>query len=385
MTHADHGRRRRTSRISPRSASSPTSWPTSGGATSITLRSWAHAWMNESFGTYSDYLYHRHDRGDDEGRGQSPGQADRLPPGGEDPLHPPDRVRPLRQAGATCSTRTPIPRAPSSCTCSGRSSATRSFFKTLQPLPPPLRLRRRSTPADFIRSVKTVTGQNLDWFFDQWLFKPGHPVFDVRSEWDPAQQGRPPQGRAGPGLRQGRARLPRPGLRQDRHGRRRGRRSRVWIREREETFEFPAETKPLLVRFDAGERADQGDGFPEGDGRASLPARERRRHRPDGRRRGARRRPGPTRRPGGDFPQRPERSLLGGPPGRPRGSGPSPAVRGRGRAQDRPAVTPIPRFGPRRSRLLALSRTSASGLFIRTSSGRTGAPASGPRPSAPWV
>ncbi|MCK7501731.1 MAG: hypothetical protein MZW92_75855 [Comamonadaceae bacterium] len=33
----------------------------------MTLRSWGHAWMNESFGTYSDYLYHRHDRGDDEG------------------------------------------------------------------------------------------------------------------------------------------------------------------------------------------------------------------------------------------------------------------------------------------------------------------------------
>ncbi|MCK7501730.1 MAG: hypothetical protein MZW92_75850 [Comamonadaceae bacterium] len=34
MTAADHGRRRRTSRISPPSGSSPTSWPTSGGATS---------------------------------------------------------------------------------------------------------------------------------------------------------------------------------------------------------------------------------------------------------------------------------------------------------------------------------------------------------------
>jgi aminopeptidase N len=28
--------------------------------------------------------------------------------------------------------------------------------------------------------------------------------------------------------------------------------SRVWVREREETFEFPSETRPLLVRFDPG-------------------------------------------------------------------------------------------------------------------------------------
>ena len=31
--------------------------------------------------------------------GQPPEQARRLPPGGQDPLHPPDRLRPLRQAG----------------------------------------------------------------------------------------------------------------------------------------------------------------------------------------------------------------------------------------------------------------------------------------------
>jgi len=33
----------------------------------ITCRSWEHTWLNESFGTYSDHLYTRYDKGADEG------------------------------------------------------------------------------------------------------------------------------------------------------------------------------------------------------------------------------------------------------------------------------------------------------------------------------
>ncbi|MHC4236634.1 MAG: M1 family metallopeptidase, partial [Planctomycetota bacterium] len=33
----------------------------------ITLREWSHTWLNESFGTYSDYIWTRHESGEDEG------------------------------------------------------------------------------------------------------------------------------------------------------------------------------------------------------------------------------------------------------------------------------------------------------------------------------
>ncbi len=214
----------------------------------ITLRSWGHAWMNESFGTYSDYLYHRHDRGDDEG-------AVNL----QNKLAAYLREAKTRYIRPIVSDRYDKPEDMFDSHSYPKGALVlhmlRSilgdgiFFQTLHHF-----LHRYAfdavDTADFIRSVKTVTGQNLDWFFDQWLFKPGHPVFDLRSEWDAARKTvrlkvvqvqdfakGVPVYRVPVGVRivtaEGAVT------------------HRVWIRDKEETFDLPAATKPLLVRFDA--------------------------------------------------------------------------------------------------------------------------------------
>ncbi len=37
-----------------------------------------------------------------------------------------------------------------------------------------------ATTADFINDVMTYTGMDLTWFFDQWVYQPGWPIYDVK-------------------------------------------------------------------------------------------------------------------------------------------------------------------------------------------------------------
>jgi len=213
----------------------------------ITLRSWAHTWLNESFGTYSDYLYHRYEKGDDEGAVNLLGKLNAYLREAKTRYIRPIVSDRYDQPGDMFDSHT-YPKGARVLHMLRSLVGDEPFFKTLSHF-----LHRYAFDAvdtdDFIRSVKTVTGQNLDWFFDQWLFKPGHPVFEVKSEWDAAgkvvrlkvaqvqdfSKG-VPVFRVPVSIK-----LVTPGKTDIR---------KVWIKEREETFEFPLEAKPLLIRFD---------------------------------------------------------------------------------------------------------------------------------------
>ena len=42
------------------------------------------------------------------------------------------------------------------------------------------------TSADFAADMADAAGEDLGWFFEQWLHKPGYPVLDVEQQWDAA-------------------------------------------------------------------------------------------------------------------------------------------------------------------------------------------------------
>ncbi len=40
------------------------------------------------------------------------------------------------------------------------------------------------TTEDFRKAIEEVTGDPMEWFFDQWVYRVGHPVFDVSKKYD---------------------------------------------------------------------------------------------------------------------------------------------------------------------------------------------------------
>ena len=215
----------------------------------ITLRSWAHTWMNESFGTYSDYLYFRFEKGDDEGAVNLLGKLNSYLREAKTRYIRPIVSDRYDKPGDMFDSHT-YPKGALVLHMLRTIVGDDPFFATLSHF-----LHRYAFDAvdtyDFIRSVKTVTGQNLDWFFDQWLFKPGNPVLDIKSEWDEARKVVRLKVAQVQDFAKGIPvfRLPVAVKIVTAKGKDI---RKVWIREREETFEFPAETKPLLVRFDEG-------------------------------------------------------------------------------------------------------------------------------------
>jgi aminopeptidase N len=47
---------------------------------------------------------------------------------------------------------------------------------------------RSVSTEDFRRAVEEATGEPMDWFFDQWLYRMGHPVFEVTQNYDAAKR-----------------------------------------------------------------------------------------------------------------------------------------------------------------------------------------------------
>jgi aminopeptidase N len=215
----------------------------------ITLREWSHTWLNESFGTYSDYLWTRHESGEDEGAWALLGKKNAYLREAHARYVRPIVFNRYERPHDNFDSHT-YPKGACILHQLRFILGDESFLRALSAFLHEHAFESVDT-YDFMKTVKDVTGQNLDWFFEQYVFRPGHPVFEISSTWDAGA---------------GQVRLQVAQVQDRDHGvpiyrtpvqigivTRSGRTvEKVWLENERDAFVFESREEPLLVRFDEG-------------------------------------------------------------------------------------------------------------------------------------
>ena len=215
----------------------------------VTLRDWGHTWINESFGTYSDHLYVKHFLGEDEGAVDLLRKKDAYLREAHNRYMRPIVFHRWDKPQQNFDSHT-YPKGAVIINMMRWILGDKPFRKTISHF-----LHKHAYDSadthDFVIAVKEMTGRNLEWFFEQWFFSPGHPVFDVSYHWDDSNKkvklkivqtqdtsGRIPVFKTPVVI----AVVTKEGKKTE----------KVWLKEKVEEFEIACNQTPLMVRFDEG-------------------------------------------------------------------------------------------------------------------------------------
>ncbi len=141
----------------------------------LTCKDWRHLWLNESFASYFDPLYQEAARGRDEfdyemyNAQQAGVNVDRSL-----------GRKPVVSVGTY--TTNVYPRGAAILHMLRFVLGDTLFWRAIHQYVTANRFQAVETN-DFKRAIEQATGQNLYWFFDEWVYKAGHPVYDVSYAW----------------------------------------------------------------------------------------------------------------------------------------------------------------------------------------------------------
>jgi aminopeptidase N len=150
----------------------------------LTCKHWSHAWLNEGFATYFDALFHEHHKGTDEFRYYMHQNAKAY--FREDAEH-------YRRPIVTNVYKEPIDLFDHHLYEKGSlvlhmlhyMLGDAAFWDSLRQYVTANRHQVVET-VDLERAIETATGRNLQAFFQQWVYKGGHPEYQVEFAWDDA-------------------------------------------------------------------------------------------------------------------------------------------------------------------------------------------------------
>ncbi len=215
----------------------------------ITLRSWEHTWMNESFATYSDHLYTRAIKGETAGALDLENKKNQYLREAHNRYMRPIVYPYYNSPGDNFDSHT-YPKGAVILHMLRYQLGDDSFFRVLSYFLHEHEFQPVDTH-DFMKAVKEVTGKNMDWFFDQFIFKPGHPVFEIDYTYDSDKESITLNIEQVQDLSIGTPIYKMPvliGITTSS-----GKKSHeIWLRDQKESFTLPCDSKPYLVRFDEG-------------------------------------------------------------------------------------------------------------------------------------
>ena len=148
----------------------------------VTLRDWGYTWINESFATYFEYIFAKHELGEDEGAINLLNKKNSYLNEAHNRYIRPIDFHHWDYADQNFDRHT-YQKGAAVIHMMRWILGETSFKKTISHFLHKHAYKPVDTH-DFLTAIKEVTGQNLDWFFNQWFLSPGHPVFDVSYDWD---------------------------------------------------------------------------------------------------------------------------------------------------------------------------------------------------------
>jgi aminopeptidase N len=151
----------------------------------LTCKDWSHVWLNEGFASYFDALFTEFDRGDDAFRiGMNGSLAAYI---GSDLGY----RRPIVEAryDSADDMFDTVTYSKGACVLHTLRGVVgdAAWWKGIREY---VALHKNKTVEsdDFRKAVEAASGQDLKWFFDQWVYKSGHPELKVRWHYEDADK-----------------------------------------------------------------------------------------------------------------------------------------------------------------------------------------------------
>ncbi|MBL7825502.1 MAG: HEAT repeat domain-containing protein [Saprospiraceae bacterium] len=153
----------------------------------LTPANWSDAWLKYSFALYMDCLYTEHKNGHDEMLLWNRNfQHNTYHADWQAGIRRPIVTRHYDDPSAMCFDNYPL-RGALVLHLLRKHLGEEKWLKTIR-LYTSQYAGKTVTTADFIQVVEQVAKEPMAWFFDQWLFKTGHPVFDVSQQYDTSKK-----------------------------------------------------------------------------------------------------------------------------------------------------------------------------------------------------